>query len=80
MGVDWAMAAHGQRDRDSAIRALAARLRRGERLHLLCHCTPGPCHATPLAQEVTAAVRRGDGEGTGDDVFTQWMTVVHNGD
>ena len=44
LGVDWAMAAHGQRERDSAIRALAARLRRGERLRLLCHCTPGPCH------------------------------------
>ena len=76
------MAEHGQRERDSAIRALAVRLRRGEGLHLLCHCTPGPCHATPLAQEITATVRRRDGagEGAGDDVFAQWLTAVHNDD
>ena len=80
--MDKTMAEHGQRERDSAIRALAARLRRGERLHLLCHCTPGPCHATPLAQEIAATMRRGDGigEGARDVVFAQWMTIVHDGD
>ena len=82
IGMDKAMAERGQSEKESAIRAMAARLRRGERLHALCHCTPGPCHATPLAQQITATVQRdtGGGESTGDDVFAQWLTNVHSND
>ena len=82
IGMDKTLAWGGQSARDSAIRAMATRLRRGEKLHLLCHCTPGPCHATPLAQQITATMQRdtGGGESSGDDVFAQWLTNVHRDD
>ena len=82
IGVDKTLAWSGQSARDSAIKALATRVRRGEKLHLLCHCTPGPCHATPLAQHITATLQRGTGggESSADGVFSQWLTNVHRDD
>ena len=36
--------AEAQTSRDAALAALRDRIEGGERLHLLCHCTPRPCH------------------------------------
>ena len=39
--------------RTSALQALAARVRGGESLRLLCHCAPKRCHAESIAARIT---------------------------
>ena len=45
--------------REAAMEALADRVRGGEKLMLLCHCVPFPCHGQVLAAEILRRARSG---------------------
>ena len=74
--ADLSMLGNGRQAHDVAINALATRVRRGERLLLVCHCVPRPCHGNVVMKLVMAAAERADRppEGRGErNIFDAWM-------
>ena len=74
--ADNDMLVNGRQAHDIAVEALATRVRRGERLMLVCHCVPRPCHGSVLLKLVMAAAERRDRppENRGERlIFDAWM-------
>ena len=73
----------GRQAHDIAIEALATRVRRGEKLVLLCHCLPRPCHGNAIVDLVQAALDRGRWEAGGPgerDIFEKWLRISYRDD
>ena len=77
-----------QSQREAAIEALADRVRGGEKLMLLCHCVPLPCHGQVLAVEVMRRARDGRSRASElppelRELYDAWRSEVwdpHTGD
>ena len=70
----------GRQAHDIAIEALATRVRRGEKLVLMCHCLPRPCHGRVVAELVRAALDRGRwaANGPGEQgIFEKWLRTAY---
>ena len=67
--------------REAAMEALADRVRGGEKLMLLCHCVPFPCHGQVLAAEILRRARSGSSR-AGElppelrDLYDAWRSVA----
>ena len=78
--ADASMLENGRQAHDIAIAALATRVRRGERLLLVCHCVPRPCHGSVVLRLVMAAAERADRPPEGHserNIFDAWMRTVY---
>ena len=79
--TDAGVLKNGRQAHDAAIAALATRVRRGERLLLVCHCVPRPCHGSVVLKLVMAAAERMERppEGHGErNIFDAWMRTIHD--
>ena len=72
---------HGRQAHDVAVEALATRVRRGEKIVLMCHCAPQPCHGRVVTELINAAVERGrwTAEHQGEqDIFQKWLAARYD--
>ena len=81
--ADGSILENGRQAHDVAIEALATRVRRGERIILMCHCVPQPCHGRVVVELVQAAVDRGRwtaGSAGEQDIFQRWLSARYEGE
>ena len=69
------------KQREAATEALADRVRGGEKLMLLCHCVPFPCHGQVLAEEIQRRARSGNSRAGGlppelRKLYDAWRSVA----